>query len=71
MRIEPMLREFIELGFVDMGSRQGLRATVSSRAKGLAYGDGSSSEHLVRFIAFADYVSALSVEPTFTRPSFR
>jgi hypothetical protein len=52
MPIEPTLRELIELGCAGEGSGQGSHATASSHAKGLADGDGSSSEHLVGSIDF-------------------
>jgi hypothetical protein len=37
----------------------------------LADGDGAWSEPLAGSTDFADYLSAMSVEPTFTKHSFR
>lgn len=69
MPIEPTLLEHIELGCVDRGSQQGLRATAWSHASGLADGDGSWGERLVDSTVFADYVSVTNVEPIFARRS--
>lgn len=69
--IEPTLRGLIELDYVGKGLRRGSPATAWSHANGLADGDGSWSERLAGSTDFVDYVSAMSVDPTFTKPSFR
>ena len=69
--IKPTLRGLIELGYVGKGLRRGSCDTAWSQAKGLADGDGWSSERLAGSTDFADYASAMSVERTFTKPSFR